>query len=50
MIIVALLLLPGLSLLLFGLDRVEDVWFTTPDHQARGPRHALRHRGRVPGR
>nr|WP_206739400.1 hypothetical protein [Streptomyces sp. L2] len=50
MIIVALLLLPVLSLLLYGLDRVEDVWFTKPDRPARGPRHASRDRGGAPGR
>lgn len=38
MLVVALLLLPVLSLLLYGLDRVEDHWVTRPP----GPRHARR--------
>ncbi|MFF3634588.1 hypothetical protein [Streptomyces sp. NPDC002250] len=38
MIFVALLLLPALSLLLFGLDQVEDRWVT----RRTGARHARR--------
>ncbi|MEU1462196.1 hypothetical protein ABZ467_16130 [Streptomyces sp. NPDC005727] len=38
MIFVALLLLPALGVLLFGLDQVEDRWVTRPT----GARHARR--------
>ncbi|MFF9606290.1 hypothetical protein ACF1GY_29040 [Streptomyces sp. NPDC014684] len=38
MITVALLLLPALGVLLFGLDQVEDRWVTRPT----GARHARR--------
>ncbi|MGW0284557.1 hypothetical protein ACWDXT_15770 [Streptomyces sp. NPDC003236] len=38
MVLVALLLLPALGVLLFGLDQVEDRWVSRPA----GARHARR--------
>ncbi|MGW2732289.1 hypothetical protein [Streptomyces sp. NPDC001494] len=50
MIFVALLLLPALSLLLFGLDQVEDRWVTrrTSARHARRRPFFRRPWGRVP--
>ncbi|GGU91644.1 hypothetical protein GCM10010260_27570 [Streptomyces filipinensis] len=43
MIIIALLLLPVLSIVLYGLDQVEDRWILRPPAARRSRHRRLRH-------